>query len=44
MKEQEGFIPYAGYQTYYRIAGECTDGRLPLLVLHGGPGAAHYYL
>jgi proline iminopeptidase/L-proline amide hydrolase len=24
--------------------GECQPGRLPLLVLHGGPGAAHYYL
>ena len=44
MREREGYIPFAGYQTYYRIAGESRDGRLPLLALHGGPGAAHYYL
>ncbi len=44
MREREGYVPFAGYQTYYRIAGECEPGRLPLLVLHGGPGAAHYYL
>jgi proline iminopeptidase/L-proline amide hydrolase len=44
LKEREGYIPFAGYQTYYRVAGECQLGRLPLLVLHGGPGAAHYYL
>ena len=44
LREREGYIPFAGYQTYYRVAGECQPGRLPLLVLHGGPGAAHYYL
>ena len=44
LEEREGYIPFAGYQTYYRVAGECQPGRLPLLVLHGGPGAAHYYL
>ena len=41
---REGYIPFAGYRTYYRMVGECQDGRLPLLVIHGGPGAAHYYL
>ncbi len=44
MEDREGYIPFAGYQTYYRIAGKCKDGKKPLLVLHGGPGAAHYYL
>ena len=44
MKIEEGYIPFAGYQTYYRVVGECEPGRLPLLVIHGGPGASHYYL
>jgi L-proline amide hydrolase len=40
-----GMIPFKGYQTWYRIVGEGEDtGKLPLLVLHGGPGATHDYL
>jgi L-proline amide hydrolase len=42
---QEGTIPFGGYQTWYRIVGEREEpGKLPLLLLHGGPGAAHDYL
>jgi L-proline amide hydrolase len=41
----EGYIPYKGYQTWYRIVGEKeAPGKLPLLCLHGGPGATHDYL
>jgi L-proline amide hydrolase len=41
----EGTIPYAGGETWYRVVGEGEDpGRLPLLCLHGGPGALHDYL
>jgi L-proline amide hydrolase len=41
----EGYIPFKGYQTYYKIVGEKEDaGKLPLLCLHGGPGACHDYL
>lgn len=41
----EGRIPFKGYSTWYRIVdhGEAPD-KLPLLCLHGGPGAAHDYL
>lgn len=37
----EGYMPYLGYQTYYRIA----DGgnKTPLILLHGGPGSTHNY-
>lgn len=37
----EGYMPYLGYQTYYRIA----DGgnRTPIILLHGGPGSTHNY-
>ena len=41
----EGTISYAGGETWYRVVGEGEDpGKLPLLCLHGGPGAPHDYL
>ena len=41
----EGAIPYAGGETWYRIAGDGEEpGKLPLVCLHGGPGALHDYL
>lgn len=39
---QEGFIPFHGYQTYYRIVGPKSK-KAPLLMLHGGPGSTHNY-
>jgi proline-specific peptidase len=43
VKIVEGFMPFGGTKTYYRIAGDKTD-RPPLLTFHGGPGASHSYL
>jgi proline-specific peptidase len=41
----EGRIPYAGGETWYRIVGDSDEpGKLPLVCLHGGPGALHDYL
>ena len=34
----EGRIPFHGYETWYRVV-EGGDGGMPLLCLHGGPGA-----
>lgn len=42
-KIQEGYMPYLGYKTYYRIVGETTGNKKPLLLLHGGPGSTHNY-
>lgn len=40
----EGYMPFMGHETYYRIAGERKDnGKAPLLCLHGGPGSTHNY-
>lgn len=40
----EGYMPYLGYKTYYRIAGDKEDnGKAPLICLHGGPGSTHNY-
>jgi L-proline amide hydrolase len=40
----EGFAPFDGRQTWYRIEGELDGGSAPLVTLHGGPGATHDYL
>src|SRR5712691_8714680 len=41
----EGTIPFRGHETWYRVVGDGeAPGKLPLLLLHGGPGAPHDYL
>ena len=43
-KITEGYLPFLGYKTYYRLVGERKDnGKAPLLLLHGGPGSTHNY-
>jgi proline-specific peptidase len=44
MTSQEGFIPFRGFQVWFRSVGRDVDGKLPLLCLHGGPGVPHDYL
>jgi L-proline amide hydrolase len=45
MTVTEGYVPFRGYRTWYRIVGEGQDeGKLPVLYLHGGPGGTHDYL
>ena len=39
----EGFVASHGYKIWYRIVGK-SEGRTPLLCLHGGPGMSHDYL
>ena len=42
---EEGFVSFKGYKVWYRIVGDHEEpGKLPLLCLHGGPGAPHDYL
>lgn len=42
---QEGYIPFRGFKVWYQIVGlKDEPGKLPLLLLHGGPGAPHDYL
>ena len=43
MKITEGYMPFEGFKTYYRIVGESTEGKKPLVLLHGGPGSTHNY-
>jgi L-proline amide hydrolase len=45
MTRIEGYVPFHGYRTWYRIVGEAEEpGKLPVLYLHGGPGGTHDYL
>jgi proline-specific peptidase len=39
-------VAFRGYRTWYQIVGELhsVSGKVPLLVLHGGPGFPHDYL
>lgn len=41
LKREEGTVEVDGNRVWYRRLGE---GGIPLLVLHGGPGAGHDYL
>lgn len=43
MKITERYMPFEGFKTYYRIVGEATEGKKPLVLLHGGPGSTHNY-
>lgn len=47
IREEEGYIPVEdGYRVWYRSVGGSggADEQVPLLLLHGGPGAPHDYL
>lgn len=45
MKTTEGKMPFLGYETYYRIAEpDQSSSKLPLVLLHGGPGSTHNYM
>ncbi|MDX2093225.1 MAG: alpha/beta fold hydrolase, partial [Kofleriaceae bacterium] len=41
MHDEQGYIPVDGHRVWYRRVG---SGGIPLLLLHGGPGAGHDYL
>lgn len=34
----EAYMPYKGFKTFFRIAGEGNSKKAPLILLHGGPG------
>lgn len=41
----EGFIPFRGFRTWYRIVDDGEEaGKVPVVALHGGPGSSHDYL
>jgi len=41
----DGPVEFEGHRTWFRVVGEKEDpGRLPLLCLHGGPGATWHHM
>ena len=44
MTETEGYMPYKGFKTWYKIVGEPSEDKTPLVLLHGGPGGGHSYM
>jgi proline-specific peptidase len=40
---EEGYVAFRGYRTWYRVVGDRSAHRVPLLALHGGPGSTHNY-
>jgi L-proline amide hydrolase len=39
----EGRMTRDGLETWYRVVGDLDAGPTPVVILHGGPGAAHDY-
>ncbi len=44
MQVREGYADFRGYRTWFRVTGDLSSGRLPLIVAHGGPGCTHDYV
>lgn len=43
-KVLEGQAPFRDHATWYRVTGDLSGAKLPLVVLHGGPGCTHDYV
>ena len=44
MTEREGRMTWDGHETWYRVLGDLeSNASVPVVVCHGGPGAAHDY-
>ncbi|MEW6631655.1 MAG: proline iminopeptidase-family hydrolase [Pseudomonadota bacterium] len=41
---KEGRAAFRSYETWYRVSGESDGDKAPVVILHGGPGAAHNYV
>jgi L-proline amide hydrolase len=40
----DGHIDVRGFRTWYRVTGDLRSGRVPVILLHGGPGYPSYSL
>jgi L-proline amide hydrolase len=39
----EGLMTWDGHETWYSVQGDLEAGPVPVIICHGGPGAAHDY-
>ena len=44
MRIEEGFVPFEDHETWYRVTGDLSSPKMPLVVVHGGPGCTHDYV
>lgn len=40
----DGYLDVRGFRTWYRVTGDLDSGRVPVILLHGGPGYPSYSL
>jgi L-proline amide hydrolase len=40
----EGVVPFGEWETWYRVTGDLSSEKTPLVVAHGGPGCTHDYV
>ena len=43
MTGQEGRMHWNGHETWYSVVGDLGSPKTPVVICHGGPGAAHDY-
>lgn len=43
-EQVDGHIDVRGFRTWYRVTGDLRSGRVPVILLHGGPGYPSYSL
>jgi L-proline amide hydrolase len=41
---KKGTVPFGEFETWYRVTGDLTSGKPPIVIVHGGPGSTHDYL
>ncbi len=41
---RNGVAPFREWETWYRVTGDLSSLKVPLVVAHGGPGCTHDYL
>ncbi len=41
---REGYAPFGEYQTWFRITGNLSSAKVPVVIAHGGPGCTHDYV
>ncbi len=40
----KGVVAFREFETWYRVTGDLSSGKTPLVAVHGGPGFSHDYL
>ena len=41
---RNGVVAFREWETWYRVTGDLSSPKVPLVVVHGGPGCTHDYL